>query len=147
MPKEQPKESRSKPPRRPPTAIGSGQSPSPQGRQPNWEQAITAVNKTLRQALTEGCNEILFERAGSEIRICFVVNGAITTRPPIHASLVDAVLHRIKRLANLAIPQLPGKPGWFSIRHRAKIYDANVTIAPKESAELLTIKLAPKCSG
>ncbi|MCW8917624.1 MAG: ATPase, T2SS/T4P/T4SS family [Gammaproteobacteria bacterium] len=106
---------------------------------------ISLVNNILTQAVELGASDIHLEPEQAALRVRFRVDGVLIDRLRAPRSRLDAVVSRVKLMANLDIAErrLP-QDGRLSIRSAGQSLDVRVSTLPGPLGESVVMRLLPK---
>ena len=108
---------------------------------------IRIVNMILVEALRTGASDIHIEPMEKKVRLRYRIDGALTEKPGPPKGLQNAVLSRIKIMADLNIAErrIP-QDGRFNIKAMGKEVDLRVSILPTVHGEKVVMRTLDKTS-
>lgn len=106
---------------------------------------ISLVNNILTQAVELGASDIHLEPEQAALRVRFRVDGVLIDRLRAPRARIDAVVSRVKLMANLDIAErrLP-QDGRLSIKTAGQSLDVRVSTLPGPLGESVVMRLLPK---
>lgn len=108
---------------------------------------IRMVNMMLVEALRTGASDIHIEPMEKQVRLRYRIDGSLTERPGPPKSLQNAVISRIKIMADLNIAErrIP-QDGRFNIKALGKEVDLRISILPTVHGEKIVMRTLDKSS-
>ena len=103
---------------------------------------IRMVNLIVAEAVENGASYILFEPTKNNLQIWHRVDGLLRRSMDLPKWVQDAIIARVKSMANLAIEEKRFlQIGWIGVRVRGRAFDLRVSTLPVRHGEKLIIQI------